>query len=119
MRPETKATAISPEVKRIVWERDGKQCTLCQKYVPVSCACAHVVRRSQGGMGVEENIVTLCPECHREADEGKTAHLFEVYRGTGYALHLDGRLVQANMTHTCAISLIGKICEERGWIRKY
>jgi hypothetical protein len=24
-------------------------------------------------MGVEENVVTLCPECHREADEGKTA----------------------------------------------
>ena len=53
------------------------------------------------------------------AHDGKTTHLFEVYRGTGYALHLDGRLVQANMTHTCAISLIGKICDEHGWKRKY
>ena len=73
MRNETKATAISPEVKRIVWQGDGKRCILCDRYAPMDWACAHVVRRSHGGMGVEENIVTLCPECHREADEGKTA----------------------------------------------
>lgn len=73
MRNETKATAISPAVKRIVWERDGHQCIICQRYAPIAWACAHVVRRSQGGMGVEENVVTLCPVCHKEADEGKDA----------------------------------------------
>lgn len=73
MRNETKATAIPASVKRIVWQRDGKQCIRCHRYAPMAWACAHVVRRSQGGMGVEENIVTLCPTCHREADEGRDA----------------------------------------------
>ena len=30
----------------------------------------HVVPRSQGGLGIEQNTVTLCPECHREYDQG-------------------------------------------------
>ena len=32
---------------------------------------AHYIRRSQLGRGIEQNIVTLCRECHREFDEGK------------------------------------------------
>lgn len=70
MRAETKATAIPRSVKLAVWLRDRESCVLCHQPVPVECACAHVVRRSQGGRGVEQNIVTLCPACHREMDEG-------------------------------------------------
>lgn len=29
---------------------------------------AHFIARSQGGLGIEENIITLCPECHRLYD---------------------------------------------------
>lgn len=68
MRRMTKATAIPASVKVIVWARDGHKCVLCGS--PKGSPVSHVIRRSQGGLGVEENIVTLCPECHRAFDEG-------------------------------------------------
>lgn len=32
-----------------------------------------------GGMGIEENIVTLCPKCHYEEDFGQDTKLYEEY----------------------------------------
>lgn len=68
MHKMTKATAILKSVKEAVYARDGGRCILCGRNngEPV----AHVIRRSQGGMGIEQNIVTLCPSCHRAFDEG-------------------------------------------------
>lgn len=43
---------------------------MCGCVVSERDACAHLIPRSQGGMGVEKNILTLCPRCHREYDEG-------------------------------------------------
>ena len=57
-------------IKERVWERDRHQCIFCHKNVPVECACCHEIRRSQGGMGIEQNIVTACPDCHRRYDSG-------------------------------------------------
>lgn len=65
----TKATAIPMEVKRAVWERDHHRCVLCGQPGDPWC---HLVPRSQGGLGVEQNIVTLCFSCHMEMDNGKT-----------------------------------------------
>ena len=60
-----KATSISKEVKEEVWERDGGCCIFCgRKGLPE----AHIVPRSKGGMGVAENIVTVCRQCHNEMD---------------------------------------------------
>lgn len=67
MHKETKATAIPERVKDAVRERDGGRCILCGRPGGPHC---HVVRRSAGGMGVEQNIVTLCPRCHYTFDEG-------------------------------------------------
>ena len=68
MNKRTKALAIPRSVKEAVYRRDGGVCILCGSFMgePV----AHIVRRSQGGRGIEENIVTLCPRCHRAFDEG-------------------------------------------------
>ena len=67
MHKRTKATSIPPEVKQAVGSRDNWTCIVCgSRGDPI----AHVVNRSQGGMGVEENIVTLCTTCHREMDNG-------------------------------------------------
>ena len=67
MRKRTRALAISPKVKRLVWERDGGQCVLCgAPGDPV----AHYISRAQGGLGVEQNILTLCQHCHRAYDQG-------------------------------------------------
>lgn len=73
MRKETKATAIPRSVCMTVWLRDSMVCQLCGKPVSWQCGNAHLIRRSQGGLGVEQNLVTLCPSCHREMDEGRNA----------------------------------------------
>lgn len=65
---ETKATSISPEVKIKVFRRDKGCCVICGA---PGLPEAHYIRRSQGGLGIEQNIITLCRECHREFDEGK------------------------------------------------
>lgn len=71
MHRETKATDIPSSVKAAVALRDSKNgpatCIICGD---LGMPCCHVVRRSQGGMGVVENIVSLCPQCHYAFDEG-------------------------------------------------
>ena len=63
---QTKATDIIPKVKAAVWERDCECCIICGS---VNAApCAHFIPRSAGGLGIEENIVTLCCACHADYD---------------------------------------------------
>ena len=70
-----------------MWERDNFRCIICR--MPGD-PVAHVVNRSQGGLGIEENIVTLCKRCHEEMDNGKNgktlraiaeAYVRELYPG--------------------------------------
>ena len=61
-------TKIPKWVKTHVWLRDGERCVVCKCHVPIEAACSHVVRRSQGGMGIPENIVCHCSDCHRMYD---------------------------------------------------
>lgn len=67
---QTKATEISKEVKKIVWQRDKKKCIFCHNPVDIFYANAHFVPRSAGGLGIPENIFTACKNCHREQDNG-------------------------------------------------
>lgn len=71
MHRQTELTRIRASVKAAVARRDCANgpatCILCG--APGGPHC-HVVRRSQGGMGVVENIVTLCGPCHYAFDEG-------------------------------------------------
>lgn len=68
MHKRAKACDISQEVKVRVWERDKGCCIICGS--PIAAPNAHYIRRSQGGMGIEQNIVTLCMDCHNEFDNG-------------------------------------------------
>lgn len=63
----TKALDISPEVKEAVAERDGGRCVLCGR---PGLPNGHFIPRSQSGRGIEENVVTLCIECHNRYDNG-------------------------------------------------
>lgn len=67
----TRATAIPPKVKKLVALRDCANgpatCIICGA---PGMPCCHIVRRSQGGRGVAQNIVTLCSQCHYALDEG-------------------------------------------------
>lgn len=68
MSKMSRACDITPRVKRIVWERDGGCCILCGN--PNAAPNAHYIRRAQGGLGIEQNVVTLCPRCHHDYDNG-------------------------------------------------
>ena len=57
-------TDIPPKVKAIVLERD-KWCVFCGKQGSPN---AHYLPRSKGGKGIEQNILTLCWECHNRYD---------------------------------------------------
>lgn len=80
MRHRTESLSIPPAVKQAVAQRDSVDghpcCILCgdpaPTDAPMAFSCAHYISRGQGGLGIEENILTLCPECHRLYDgEGR------------------------------------------------
>ena len=74
---QTKAHEISLKVKKAVAERDSVDgypcCIYCGKPSPtgnpLAFSNAHIVKRSQGGLGVETNIVTLCQFDHYRFDD--------------------------------------------------
>lgn len=70
-----KACDISQKVKQRVWERDGERCIICGSHYAMPNS--HFIRRSQGGLGIEENIVTMCQQCHREYDQGSNRRAIE------------------------------------------
>lgn len=73
------ATSIPKEVMHKVFIRDDHRCIVCGRFIRYDEETdtyygggpfAHYIRRSQGGLGIEENIVTLCNECHHDFDNG-------------------------------------------------
>ena len=80
----SKACDISPEVKAIVAERDESCVTCGSKYAFPN---AHYISRSKGGLGIEQNVVMLCPKCHMQYDQGNRIKR-EILRGMiGRHLH--------------------------------
>lgn len=73
----TKATEIPDSVKKVVWARDGRRCIYCKRYIPMFFANSHFIKRSQGGLGIEKNIVTACPECHDRYDTYEHERMFQ------------------------------------------
>lgn len=70
----SKATDIPMVVKKKVFERDNGRCVVCGNNYNVM-PNAHYISRAKGGLGIEQNIVTLCTEftpnkCHRKYDFG-------------------------------------------------
>ena len=62
---------ISLEVRKAVKERDINCCICCGS--PSGVEIAHYVPRSQGGLGIPENLVCLCKTCHKDFD-GRNEH---------------------------------------------
>ena len=60
-------TKITPEVYERVRGRDGGCCIICGRR---DIQCAHYIPRSQGGMGIPQNLVMLCVEHHTLYDNG-------------------------------------------------
>lgn len=73
----TKETDIQKGVKDAVWERDNHECIFCHKKVSIFYANAHLIPRSQGGLGIEKNIFTACQHCHSEQENGLNTKKYE------------------------------------------
>lgn len=59
------------ELRRIVWERDGRQCVHC--HAPLSlavCHCDHV-RSGKRATNALPNLRTLCRRCHVLREDGR------------------------------------------------
>ena len=93
-----KATAISKKVRQRVWERDQMACIYSHRRVPVECANSHFIKRSQLGLGIEQNIVTACPECHYKYDFGVNCKEMINYT-QNYLSSFYGVLKRENLTY--------------------
>ena len=61
----SRATDIPIRVKKAVAKRDYGLCIFCGRH---GYPNAHYIPRSHGGLGIEQNIVTACVECHERMD---------------------------------------------------
>lgn len=66
----TKACEITKQTRMDVALRDNGLCIFCGG---VGIPNAHFIKRSQGGLGIEQNIFSACVECHHEQDFGKNS----------------------------------------------
>lgn len=77
MRKDTKARDFSTDAKIAISERDSLDgwpcCVYCGRPAPLerpqAFSNAHFISRAQGGLGIPENGLTLCPACHRKYDQ--------------------------------------------------
>lgn len=75
MRKDTKARDFSRPVKMEISARDSIDgwpcCVFCGAAAPSELAWsnAHYISRAQGGLGIPENGLTLCPICHMRYDQ--------------------------------------------------
>lgn len=65
MNKRTRAVSIPTKEKRKVEERDHGQCIFCGS---PGRGEAHFIPRSHGGLGIEENLITVCRSCHDQLD---------------------------------------------------
>jgi hypothetical protein len=75
MRKDTKAQDFDRKAKIAISQRDSIDgwpcCVYCGAAAPSELAYsnAHFIARSQGGLGIEENGLTLCTICHKRYDQ--------------------------------------------------
>ena len=75
MRKDTKARDFDRKAKEAISERDSINGWPCCVYcglaapAPLAWSNAHFIARSQLGLGIPKNGLTLCPECHRRYDQ--------------------------------------------------
>lgn len=74
MHARTKAVAIKPAIREKVEKRDNYACIFCGS--PNARGEAHFINRSKGGLGIEENILTVCRNCHHQLDNGQAIKLY-------------------------------------------
>lgn len=75
MRKDTRARDFTPKAKTAIAQRDSFDgwpcCIFCGAPAPAFTAWsnAHYISRAQGGLGIPQNGLTLCPLCHKKYDQ--------------------------------------------------
>lgn len=75
MRKDTRARSFTIRDKQRIADRDSIDgwpcCIWCGTPAPEELVWsnAHYISRAQGGLGIPENGLTLCPICHRNYDQ--------------------------------------------------
>lgn len=62
----SKACDVSKEVRQQVLERDHHRCIFCGNQNNLTMA--HYISRASGGLGIVENIASVCITCHQALD---------------------------------------------------
>lgn len=75
MHQSTKECDIPLKVKKAVWDRDEHRCVICGSTY-TAAPNAHYIPRSHLGLGIEQNIVTLCLACHCDYDNSTKRPLY-------------------------------------------
>lgn len=96
MRKDTKVRDFARKVKIAISLRDSIDgwpcCVFCGLAAPDQLAWsnAHYIARSQGGLGIEENGLTLCPICHKRYDQTAARTEMRGYFREYLSGHYDG-----------------------------
>lgn len=70
MSKRRRATDITQKVRKDVHARDKLRCVACGRNYNLQIAHVYLPR-SRGGLGVVENLATLCINCHIDYDNGR------------------------------------------------
>lgn len=71
---------LRPKQKERIFDRDGHQCKICRKKQSdcpeIELQAHHIRPFAQGGLTIDENLITLCSECHQSLDPHFQPDLF-------------------------------------------
>lgn len=65
----SRACDITPKVRNEVLKRDNFQCVICGE--KNNLQIAHYISRARLGLGIPQNLATMCVSCHFNYDNGK------------------------------------------------
>lgn len=55
-------------IRNNILERDNYMCQLCNKKADSKLHIHHILKRKEGGTDHFDNLITICPGCHKKAD---------------------------------------------------
>lgn len=56
------------KIREIVFKRDKNRCQICGKKGNSKFHIHHILKRRHGGGDFIDNLLTVCPGCHKDAD---------------------------------------------------
>jgi 5-methylcytosine-specific restriction endonuclease McrA len=95
-----------------VYKNTGCRCEICNFYCPLTGEIHHIVPVKSGGSGYPENLVHLCPNCHRLVEKLKSLNRIPFYENP----HIDDWLCD-NYTDE-QIGRIRSLVYEKHWSRQ-